>query len=168
MPKDLGTWGFILSVLALILMYPVGLLVNWTSPKFQDWLAAWSQRRLQKKIWGLEREVSNPITGEEVVIYGLNGILHFLLNLLAFLVVWFTPGNFHLPRVLSSESINSPSSLNEAALLAWLRIFVWALTLLTGSWYYVNLSTKNLHLKYPRLYQGKLEKRIANLKAKLK
>ena len=32
-PKDLGEWGFILSLLALLLMYPVGLIVNISSPK---------------------------------------------------------------------------------------------------------------------------------------
>ena len=49
-PKDLGEWGFILSLLALLLMYPVGLIVNISSPKLQDWFAGWSKDRLLARI----------------------------------------------------------------------------------------------------------------------
>jgi hypothetical protein len=141
-------------------------LVNWSSPKIQDWWASWSQRRLKKKIHGLERELGNPITADDIIIYGLKGVLHTLLNLFAFLIAWFTPDTFHLPGVLSSGP-NSPSA-NETELLVWLRIYVWAVTILMGWWYYTRLFLKHLHWKYPALYQPKVEQRIINLKAELK
>jgi hypothetical protein len=54
MPRDFGTWGFILSVLALFLMYPVGIFINLTSPAFQRLLARRSRSatitRLEKVI----------------------------------------------------------------------------------------------------------------------
>jgi len=40
MPKDLGTWGFILSLAAIVLMYPVGVLINLSSPKIHNWYSS--------------------------------------------------------------------------------------------------------------------------------
>lgn len=57
MPKDLGTWGFILSVAALILMYPVGLLISFTAPKIETWFASWSRDRLVSRIDTLEERL---------------------------------------------------------------------------------------------------------------
>jgi hypothetical protein len=37
--KDLGWWGFVLSLVALFLLYPVGVIVNITTPKLQNWWA---------------------------------------------------------------------------------------------------------------------------------
>jgi hypothetical protein len=67
-PHDLGTWGFILSVLAILLMYPVGLLINLTSPVIQNWIATRSKKSLERRIEILENELAswenNPPTTE--------------------------------------------------------------------------------------------------------
>jgi hypothetical protein len=57
-PHDLGTWGFVLSIVTLILMYPVGLLINLTSPAIANWLSTWSKNALQKRIDKLEMELA--------------------------------------------------------------------------------------------------------------
>jgi hypothetical protein len=56
-PRNLGEWGFVLSLLALLSMYPVGVLINWTTPAIRDWWARQSQARLKKRIEKLESEV---------------------------------------------------------------------------------------------------------------
>lgn len=58
MPKDLGTWAFILSLLTLILMYPAGLLINLTTPLVANWLAKWSRSSLEKRISKLENKLA--------------------------------------------------------------------------------------------------------------
>jgi len=57
MPRDLGTWGFILSITALLLMYPVGVLINLTSPGIRNWWAARSRKSLTKRIDILQRQL---------------------------------------------------------------------------------------------------------------
>jgi hypothetical protein len=57
-PTDLGTWGFILAALSLVLMYPVGLLINLTTPAVQNWVASRSKTSLLKRITLLENELS--------------------------------------------------------------------------------------------------------------
>ena len=54
LPHDLGTWAFILSVLAIVLMYPVGLVINLTTPLVQNWIAKRSKASLEKRISKLE------------------------------------------------------------------------------------------------------------------
>ena len=58
LPKDLGTWAFILSLLTLILMYPAGLLINLTTPLVANWLAKWSRSSLEKRISKLENKLA--------------------------------------------------------------------------------------------------------------
>jgi hypothetical protein len=58
LPKDLGTWGFILSVVAILLMYPVGLLINITTPIVQNWIAGRTKQSLTKRIERLEKELA--------------------------------------------------------------------------------------------------------------
>jgi hypothetical protein len=57
LPHDLGTWGFILSIIALLAMYPVGLLINMTTPAIQNWLAKFTRASLEKRIAELERRL---------------------------------------------------------------------------------------------------------------
>ena len=57
-PRDLGTWGFILGVLTLLFAYPVGLLVDITSPEIQNWWSTRSQASLKKRISLLEQELA--------------------------------------------------------------------------------------------------------------
>jgi hypothetical protein len=58
-------WGFILSLLALLLMYPVGVLVNWTTPLIKDRWAKRSQAALKNRIFKLEAEIK-AYSGTEV------------------------------------------------------------------------------------------------------
>jgi hypothetical protein len=58
MPRDLGTWGFILSLLALLLMYPVGILINITSPKVANWWSTRSKNSVIERITRLQCELA--------------------------------------------------------------------------------------------------------------
>jgi hypothetical protein len=66
-PSDLGTWGFVLSILAIVLMYPMGILINFTSPKVSDWWAGRSMRRLEHRIALLEEKMRHPPIFEEEI-----------------------------------------------------------------------------------------------------
>ena len=79
-PKDLGTWGFILSIVAIVLMYPVGLLINITTPIVQNWIASRTKQSLVNRIERLEKELaeleSNPPIEEveDRILWGLKSI----------------------------------------------------------------------------------------------
>ena len=49
MPHDLGTWGFIIALVALILAYPLDVLAHITLPIIRDWWAARSIAVLEKR-----------------------------------------------------------------------------------------------------------------------
>ncbi|MGD0076107.1 MAG: hypothetical protein ABSD31_17470 [Candidatus Binataceae bacterium] len=53
LPQDLGTF---LAIVALVLMYPVSLLANLSTPWFRDWWAARSHASLVKRRDTLRRE----------------------------------------------------------------------------------------------------------------
>jgi hypothetical protein len=106
MPKDLGTWGFILSLAALLLMYPVGLLINLTSPKIQNWWAARSQQSVVKRLNKLEselgeleefrplEEVENEILwGQEMLMTLVGGCTHLLLAAALVVCHYVIPSN---------------------------------------------------------------------------
>src|ERR1700694_4271498 len=57
-PHDLGTWGFILSIAAIVLMYPVGVLINLTTPTIANWFSTWTKTSLQNRINKLEKELA--------------------------------------------------------------------------------------------------------------
>lgn len=57
MPKDLGTWGFILSLVAIVLMYPVGVLINITSPKLYNWYAGRSTDKAAERVTALTEKL---------------------------------------------------------------------------------------------------------------
>ena len=59
LPHDLGTWGFILSIVTLILMYPVGVMINMTTPLLQNWLSTWTRASLDQRIAKLEAQLAN-------------------------------------------------------------------------------------------------------------
>jgi hypothetical protein len=48
--RDLGWWGFWISIIALLVTYPLGLLANLTSPKLKNWWARRSQESLARRI----------------------------------------------------------------------------------------------------------------------
>lgn len=68
LPKDAGTWALIISILGLLLIFPIGLLVNIATPIVQDWWAARSIHALKIRIEMLTRELSElestPTFGE--------------------------------------------------------------------------------------------------------
>jgi len=80
LPHNLGTWGFILSVLALILMYPIGLLINLSTPAVRNWISTWSKSSLEKRIAKLEVDLAEfekypPITEvEHQLLWGITSI----------------------------------------------------------------------------------------------
>jgi hypothetical protein len=58
-PHDLGTWGFILALITLVLMYPVGILINVTTPMIKNCYAAGSKASLEERIDKLEEELKD-------------------------------------------------------------------------------------------------------------
>lgn len=56
-PTDFGTWGFILAIIAILLMYPVGILINITTPVVANWIARRSKAALAKRINDLENQL---------------------------------------------------------------------------------------------------------------
>jgi len=59
---DLGWWGFVLSVMALLGAYPLSLLANLTSPILKDWWARRSTKSLEKRVAKLQAELSGMAT----------------------------------------------------------------------------------------------------------
>jgi hypothetical protein len=53
-----GWWGIALGIAAIVLMVPVGLLVNMLTPSVQNWIATWGYSSLTKRIGKLERKLS--------------------------------------------------------------------------------------------------------------
>ena len=56
---DLGWWGFVLAVLALLIAYPLSLLANLTSPFIKNWWAERSVTSIRKRIDKLERQLQD-------------------------------------------------------------------------------------------------------------
>jgi hypothetical protein len=77
---DLGTWGFILSIVAILLMYPMGLLINMTTPAVQNWIASRTKSSLIKRIALLENKLAElekapPITEvEDEILWRLQSV----------------------------------------------------------------------------------------------
>jgi hypothetical protein len=68
--RDLGWWAFWISILALGSSFPLNVLANLFTPRFQNWLAGWSRASLQKRIAKLEIQLTEiearePITAIE-------------------------------------------------------------------------------------------------------
>jgi hypothetical protein len=53
---ELGWWGFVLAVVALVLAYPLDVLAHLSSPIIRNWWAERSLKSLQKRIEKLENE----------------------------------------------------------------------------------------------------------------
>jgi hypothetical protein len=54
---DASWWALVLAILALILMYPVSLLANLTTPVLKNWWAERSVASLKKRITNLEKQL---------------------------------------------------------------------------------------------------------------
>jgi hypothetical protein len=152
MPKDLGTWAFILSLAAIVLMYPIGLLINFTAPKLETWFASWSRDRLASRIEVLQErlhhhklhELPHPvhiailracllITGQlGIVVQAGLGILYFgkatiisqnVLYLLMFLNMGMTIGiSLRIRRPLRRYSVKYRSKIAEQLVDAEMRL----------------------------------------------
>jgi hypothetical protein len=73
-------WGTILAIVAIALMYPVGVLINLTTPLVQNWIAARSKVSLIKRIALLESKLAKleenpPITEvEDHLLWGIKNL----------------------------------------------------------------------------------------------
>src|SRR5438445_11974470 len=56
--RDLGWWGFVISIIALISAYPLSLLANLTTPSLKNWWAERSTASLTKRIGKLEAQLA--------------------------------------------------------------------------------------------------------------
>jgi hypothetical protein len=57
-PKDAGSWGLIVAVLGILLLYPMGLLINMTTPLVQSWMARRAKSSLENRIDRLQRNLA--------------------------------------------------------------------------------------------------------------
>jgi hypothetical protein len=71
---DLGWWGFVLGIAALVLTYPISLLANLTSPAIKNWWAERSVASLQKRIRKLEQQLAEYDT-REMLTEGMDRLL---------------------------------------------------------------------------------------------
>jgi hypothetical protein len=55
---DLGWWGFVISIVALVAAYPLDLLAHMTSPRIKNWWAERSVRSLQMRIDKIEKQLA--------------------------------------------------------------------------------------------------------------
>jgi hypothetical protein len=56
--KDLGWWGFVISITALLGAYPISLVANLTSPAVKNWWSERSKASLQERIAKLEGQLA--------------------------------------------------------------------------------------------------------------
>lgn len=57
-PKDSGSWGVFLAILALVLTVPLSIIGNILTPKFQNWWARRSRLGLEQRINSLRTELA--------------------------------------------------------------------------------------------------------------
>jgi hypothetical protein len=101
--KDLGWWGFVISIIALLSAYPLSLLANLTSPALKNWWAERSVASTRKRIDQLERQLAEYMQypalseGEDYILRAteaLSMLLALCVTMLAVLlmaVAWFAP-----------------------------------------------------------------------------
>lgn len=58
MHHDLGWWGVVLSIVALVLMIPASMVANLLTPLFVNWLVSWSRSSLESRIAKLEKQLT--------------------------------------------------------------------------------------------------------------
>jgi hypothetical protein len=56
-PRDSGSWGVILGVLALLLMFPMGVVINLVTPVIKDWWARRSHTSLVARMKKVSAEL---------------------------------------------------------------------------------------------------------------
>jgi hypothetical protein len=78
-PRDIGTWALILTVFGLIIMYPVAILANMSTPWIKNWWAERSSTASQKRIAKLEKELASIEAIPELSI-PLNMVFEGILN----------------------------------------------------------------------------------------
>jgi hypothetical protein len=126
LPTDLGTWGFILSVIALIAMYPVGILINVTSPKLQNSWATRSQQKITQRIVRLKAQLKKAeelplltsVEGELLLSFQrmnmqITLVVHLILGLVTFCFMF----------LVESQTINPSSRLPRIDTLLLIELF---------------------------------------------
>ncbi len=124
LPKDLGTWGVIIGIIALVLAYPLSLLANITSPRLQNWWAARSRRSLAARIKVLESQLaSSQMPGAEEMV---RLILRFIVVILTF--IWVSANVILLSLILIEFELSPPSHERMQVTVA----LFWAFLLFNG------------------------------------
>jgi hypothetical protein len=57
-PKDSGSWGVVLAILAILLTVPLSMVGNMLTPKFQNWWARRSRLGIEQRIKSLRAELA--------------------------------------------------------------------------------------------------------------
>jgi hypothetical protein len=66
---DFGWWGFVVSIVTILLAVPLSMLANLLTPKVQSWWALTSKKRLARRIRWIKYEIENPPTFVQAVSY---------------------------------------------------------------------------------------------------
>lgn len=80
MHHDLGWWGVVLSIAALVLMIPASMVANLLTPLLANWIATSSKRSLDNRIAKLEKQLAeleqNPATDEvqDQILWGITNL----------------------------------------------------------------------------------------------
>ena len=93
MGHDLGWWAFVISVLALVLAYPLDLAAHLTAPKLKNWWAERSVASIRRRLGELEARLAKYETEypqisevEELCLEGIQAAFAFCLFATPFLV----------------------------------------------------------------------------------
>lgn len=80
MHHDLGWWGVVLSIAALVLMIPASMVANLLTPLLANWIATSSKKSLDNRIAKLERQLAeleqNAVTDEvqDEILWGITNL----------------------------------------------------------------------------------------------
>jgi hypothetical protein len=126
--KDLGWWAFVISVVALVLVYPLEVLAHITAPWWKNWWAERSIASTRKRIDKLEKLLADNeqrykvlSEGEDYILNGLAGLgllATFCVELLVVVLLAIT--SFATPTVSSHDKAPVVAAALFAAAFAYL------------------------------------------------
>lgn len=161
--KDLGWWAFVISIVSLVLVYPLEVLAHITAPRWKNWWAERSTASTRKRIDKLERQLADNertyevlSVAEDRILKGIEGVgllVTFCVELLAIVLVTIT--SFASPTVSS----------HDKAPVVGVALFAVAFGYLIGYGTFVKISVFR-RKRSPRV-RSALRKNIEELKRRL-
>lgn len=158
-PHDAGGWGLFISILALILAFPLSLLANLLTPRIRNWWAERSIASLTYRIGDLEKELAGlqePVIsdGEDRILRAVTFIGAMLTQFVGFLILFallFARELIHLEM--------AESHLKDLSTLVVVFTF--------GVQAIIVFPSLGFLRKRSQVYRDRLKKEIEGLKARL-